>query len=292
MDFSLNSKAYRGRAVLVLVSLAARSAVFAQTDEIQVYNAEIAPRGVFNLMIHTNFTPVGRKTPKTPSGIIPNHSVNGAPEWAYGVTDWFEQGLYIPVWTPYSVGHGWTLDAIKLRELFVRPHARDHTFFYGVNFEVSINRPFWESKRFTSEVRPIVGCHLQAVDIIWNPILDTNYAGGFGNLEFAPETRVAYNFSSKWAAAVEEYADVGPLRQFLPLNNQFHEIWAVMDHRGKTWSIETGIGFGVTSGADTITLKIMVSRDLNFRGKPDLNVPGRKVSDPRIVWDPARAGLQ
>jgi hypothetical protein len=288
MYFCFRNLGYRGRAVMVLVSLAARSAVFAQTDEIQVYNAEIAPRGVFNVMIHTNFTPIGRKTPRFPGGIIPNHSVNGAVEWAYGVTDWFEQGFYVPVWTPYSVGRGWTLDAIKLRELFVRPHARDHAFFYGVNFEVSINRHFWELKRFTSELRPIVGVHLQAVDIIWNPIMDTNYTGGFGNLEFAPETRVAYNFSSKWAAAVEEYAGVGPLNQFLPLNHQFHETWAVMDHWGKTWSIEAGIGFGVTSGADTITLKLMVSRDFNFRGKSNLNVRGKKVSDWRTVWDPTR----
>ena len=36
-------------------------------------------------MVHSNFTPIGRKTPDFPGGIIPNHSVNGAVEWAYGV---------------------------------------------------------------------------------------------------------------------------------------------------------------------------------------------------------------
>ena len=35
----------------------------AQTDEIQVYNGEIAPPGIFNLMIHNNFTPKGRDHP-------------------------------------------------------------------------------------------------------------------------------------------------------------------------------------------------------------------------------------
>ena len=29
---------------------------FAQTDEIQVYDAEIAARGMFNLMVYTDFT--------------------------------------------------------------------------------------------------------------------------------------------------------------------------------------------------------------------------------------------
>jgi hypothetical protein len=281
MDLCLKSMGCRGRTAMVLVFLAARLAVFAQTDEIQVYDATIAPQGVFNLMIHTNFTPIGRKSPDFPGGIIPNHSVNGAVEWAYGVTSWFEQGLYLPVWSPYSEGRGWKFDGFKVRELFVRPYAPDHTFFYGVNFEFSVNSHYWDSKRFTSEVRPIVGVHLQRVDIIWNPIMDTNYTGGFGNLEFAPATRVAYNFSDKWAAAVEEYANMGPLRQFLARNKQFHEVWAVMDHSGKTWSVESGIGFGVTAAADRITLKLMISRDLNPRGK--------KVSGPRIASDPARA---
>jgi hypothetical protein len=181
----------------------------------------------------------------------------------------------MPVWSPYSEGRGGSINGFKLRELFVRPHAHDHTFFYGVNFEFSVNYHYWESKRFTSEVRPIVGLHLHPVDIIFNPIVDTNYTGGFGNLEFVPATRVAYNFNDKWAAAVEEYADMGPLRQFLPPNNQFHEVWAVMDHVGKTWSVETGIGYGVTSGADRITLKLMVSRDLNSRPND--------ASDPRVV---------
>jgi len=265
MELPLKSKACRGRAVLALALLASPAA--AQTDEIQVYDAQIADRGVFNLMLHTNFTPIGRKTPSFPGGIIPNHSVNGAAEWAYGVTDWFEQGLYLPVWSPYSEGRGWSIDGFKLRELFVRPHARDHTFFYGINFEFSVNQRYWEPRRFTSEVRPIVGVHLHLVDFIFNPIMDTKYTGGFGNLEFVPATRLAYNLNDKWAVAVEEYADFGPLRHFEAPNNQFQEIWAVMDHNAKALNIEAGVGFGVTAGADRLTFKLMLSRDLNSRRK-------------------------
>src|SRR5271154_5102780 len=108
---------------MIAVSLASiPKAAFAQTDEIQVYDAEIEEQGVFNVMVHSNFTPIGRKTPDFPGGIIPNDSVNGAVEWAYGVAPWFEQGLYFPVYTAYSKGRGGTLNGFKLRELFVRPH--------------------------------------------------------------------------------------------------------------------------------------------------------------------------
>jgi hypothetical protein len=254
--------------VLIFVSVLSVSRTSrAQTDEIQVYDAEIEEPGVFNLMVHTNFTPIGRKTPVFPGAIIPNDSVNGAAEWAYGVAPWFEQGLYLPVYSLYSTGRGVTINGFKIRELFVRPHAHDHTFFYGVNFEFSVNADYWESRRITSEIRPIVGLHLHRVDLIYNPIVDTNYTGGVRNLEFVPAGRVAYNLNDKWAVAAEEYDDFGPLRHFLPANDQFHEIWAVMDHNSKFLNVETGVGFGVTAGADKLTFKLMLSRDLNRRPK-------------------------
>jgi hypothetical protein len=110
----------------------------AQTDEIQVYDAQIAGPGVINLMVHNNFTPEGLKAPRFPGGLVPNQTLNGVPEWAYGVTDWFEQGLYLPL---YSVadGEGPVLNGLKVRELFVVPHAADQSFFYGINFEFSYN---------------------------------------------------------------------------------------------------------------------------------------------------------
>jgi len=255
-------------AVLTAVSLGVLPQIaLGQTDEIQVYDAEVAEPGVWNLMVHTNFIPVGRTTPDFPGAIVPNHSENGAVEWAYGVKDWFEQGIYFPVYTAYSGNRGGSLNGFKIRELFARPHAHDHTFFYGVNFEFSVNYKYWESRRITSEVRPIVGLHLHPVDIVFNPIVDTDYRGGFGGLEFVPATRVAYNFNDKWAAALEEYSDDGPLRHFDRANDQFHEIWAVMDHSFKVWSVETGMGFGLTAGSDKLTLKLMISRDLNSKAK-------------------------
>ena len=238
-------------------------AAFGQTDEIQVYDAEIEDPGKFNVMVHSNYTPIGRKTPDFPGGIIPNQSVNGAVEWAFGVKPWFEQGLYLPVYSAYSKGRGGSLNGFKIRELFVRPNAHDHTLFYGVNFEFSVNYSYWESRRITSEVRPIVGLHLHPFDIIFNPIVDTEYRGGFGGLEFVPATRISYNFNDKYALSFEEYDDDGPLRHLLPLNDQFHEVWATFDRGSKTLSIETGVGFGITSGADKLTFKLMLSRDIN-----------------------------
>lgn len=251
--------------LLAIAALAAPGMVLGQTDEIQVYDANIAEPGIFNVMTHFNFTPVGRKTPDFPGAIIANDSFQTTVEWAYGVKPWFEQGLYLPVTTPHSTNYGGTVDGFKIRELFVRPHADDHKFFYGVNFEFSVNHHFWESRTITSEIRPIVGLHLKPWDIIFNPIVDTDYTGGVRNLQFNPSTRVAYNFNGRWAVAAEEYDGFGALHDFVPVSQQFHEVWAVMNHNSKVVNIEAGVGVGYTAGADRLTLKLMLSRDLNAK---------------------------
>ncbi len=234
---------------------------FAQTDEIQVYDGSIAEKGKFNLTLHNNFTPSGQKTPAFPGAIIADRSFNGTAEWAYGATDWFEAGLYMPLYS-ISKGRGGSLNGFKLRMLFVRPHAEDHTFVYGMNFEFSYNARYWDPKRATAEIRPIVGLHLHPVDIIVNPILDTSY-DGFRNLDFAPSTRIAYNINPQWAVAAEEYADLGAIHKFDPLDQQSHQMYAVVDHGSKFLDVEFGIGFGLTPASDKVTLKLILSRDLN-----------------------------
>jgi opacity protein-like surface antigen len=233
----------------------------AQTDEIQVYTGSLADPHVFNLTLHNNVIASGSTTPAFPGAVTADKSWNGVPEWAYGVTRWFEAGLYLPL---YSRDHdtGWGLNGFKLRTLFAVPNADDRTFVYGSNFEFSYNAKRWDTSRFTSEIRPIVGWHLGQWDLFINPILDTAY-DGVKNLDFAPSLRLAYNFSENWAVAAEHYADFGPVKKFLPGSEQSHQLFAVMDYSGEPFDIEAGVGFGLTNASDHLTLKLILSRDLN-----------------------------
>jgi hypothetical protein len=249
--------------ILIIAAISLLPAITsAQTDEIQIYDAVIAEPGIFNLTWHNNFIADGLQTPAFPGGLVPDKSFNGVTEWAYGVTPWFEAGLYLPLYS-ISQNRGATINGGKIRLLFVRPHAQDHTFFYGANFEFSYNALHWQPFHFTSEIRPIIGWHLHQADIIINPILDNSWRGGFKSLDFAPALRLAYNLPPKWALAAEEYADYGQLRNLNSLDQQTHELYAVVDHYSKIVNVEAGIGFGLTPASDKITLKLILSRDLN-----------------------------
>ena len=62
---------------MTVALLAAPVVSLAQTDEIQVYDANIAEKGKFNLMIHNNFTPIGLKEPAFPGAVESNHALVG-----------------------------------------------------------------------------------------------------------------------------------------------------------------------------------------------------------------------
>jgi hypothetical protein len=231
----------------------------AQTDEIQVYDADINSPGQFSLQLHNNFTPIGRELPNFERGIAPNRTLNGVPEWAYGVTDWLELGAYVPLYSWTGNGR-FLIDGAKLRAELVVPHAQDRSFFYGVNFELSFNARYWEPTRNSGEIRPIIGGRIGPMDLIINPILDTSFQG-LGSLDFAPAARIAYNFSESWAAALEHYADYGRLSHFDPLSRQQQTLFAVVDYKGDRVSVEFGIGHGFTAASDALVLKMILSRD-------------------------------
>lgn len=248
-----------GVAVLCLLCGAPRA--FAQADEIQVYDGGLAPPGIFNLTWHNNFTPHGIALPAFGGAVVADRSWNGVPEWAYGVTRWFEAGLYMPLYT-HDKHSGWGFDGFKLRTLFAVPNADERTFFYGSNFEFSYNARRWDQTRFTSEIRPIIGWHLPPIDVIINPIFDTAY-DGVKNLEFVPASRIAYNASPHWAIALEEYADYGRIRKFAAGGDQVHQLYTVLNRIGGPFDLEAGVGFGLTDASDRLTLKLILSRDLN-----------------------------
>jgi hypothetical protein len=100
----------------------------AQTDEIQLYDATINAPGQFSLELHNNYTSIDRTQPDFAGGTIPNHALNGVPEWAYGVTEWLELGTYLPLYSLTGSGH-FQIDGAKLRAEFLVPHARERSFF-------------------------------------------------------------------------------------------------------------------------------------------------------------------
>lgn len=223
-------------------------------DEIQVYNAEIAAPGQFTIEQHLNYVPLGQTTPPFPGGLVSNHSLNGTPEFAYGVTDWWELGLYLP----FAVQNDQLLsDSFKLRTLFVSPHAAQRNFFYGVNFEFSNEMPTFSQTRFGLEIRPIIGVRNDEYEFIVNPIVDVGF-GKYGETDFAPAARVARKFGEDLYAGFEYYADFGRIGDFGKFADQQHTLFAVTDFKLGVFDVDLGVGYGLTPASDRVVVKAIL----------------------------------
>ena len=202
-----------GAGILALVVCLAPAAAHA-VDEIQVYNAEIADVGQWTLQQHLNYAINGRKDPDFPGGLIPHHALNGTPELAWGVTNWWELGWY----APFAIDQNGDFhsNGAKIRTLFVTPNAAKREVFYGVNIELGYATPLFSQTRVNMEIRPIIGVRKGDWELIVNPIVDIGF-GNNGDTEFAPAARLARKLKDDLSVGVEYYSALGPIGNFLPL---------------------------------------------------------------------------
>jgi hypothetical protein len=223
-------------------------------DEIQVYNAQIAAVGQWTYQQHLNYA-VGQTVPEVPGGFSSNHALQGTPEFAYGITEWWEAGFYLP-FAVNSDGQ-FLSDGAKIRSLFVVPDAAKRSFFYGVNFELSYELPRFSTTPWVLEIRPIIGVRNAEWEFIVNPIVDVSFGSG-GQADFAPAVRLARNLGEDRFIGLEYYADFGKIGDFLPLQKQSQQLFAVTDFKVDKIDVELGAGYGFTMGSDRFVLKAII----------------------------------
>jgi hypothetical protein len=276
MDRTLKLRPYTGAftaagaAVVLAVASPPVMAADQVHDEIQVYNAEIAEVGQWTYQQHLNFAAVGQRQPEFPGGFTSNHSLQGTPEFAYGITDWWEAGFYLPF---AITGSGQLLsDGAKIRSLFVVPDAAKRSFFYGINFELGYELPRFSQTPWALEIRPIVGVRNAGWEFIVNPIVDLSF-GSAGEADFAPALRLARNLGNDWYVGLEYYADFGKIGDFLPLQQQSQQLFAVTDFKVSVVDVELGVGYGFTGGSDRLVAKAIIGYAFPVPGKSDGNTP-------------------
>src|ERR1700724_459773 len=80
---------------------------------------------------------------------------------------------------------------------------------------------------------------------------------------FLPCARFARNFGENFALGLEYYTDLGPLHKFVPLNQQQHNLYGVVDFKIGRFDVNAGIGYGLTSGSDRWMAKMIIGTELN-----------------------------
>jgi hypothetical protein len=238
---------------LVVVLLCAGAARAQDAFEIQVYDASTAPALTPGLEIHLNGFLQGSKQ-ASPAGELPTHHVIHATlEPHLGLTDWLEAGAYLQSALRPDGTYDYAGTKLRLKARLLEP-----VFGWlnlALNGELSFIPAAYEAARRGGELRPILETRRGPLGLWLNPIVSFELDGGF-HPELEPCAKAAWSVSETLSLGAEYYAGLGPIDGLLPLREQVHRGFAVVDLAFRWLGLNLGIGGG--SGPDSFIVKAIL----------------------------------
>lgn len=242
--------------VLSLLPLLSHAAL---QDEIQVYDDAINAKGEASLELHVNSTPRGIQAPSYPGEVMSNNGVRVTPEFAYGLGNNLEAGLYIS-YVNYDSKFQYAATKLRMKWL---PYQEEHGdyLFAGVNLELANVQPQFDQSRYSSETRFIVGKHFDKWLVSFNPIIGMPLSQPYVHQApyFSTATRISREVYEDLALGVEYYSSFNQINQPINYQNTEQMGFLMMYYDGKPIAFQAGVGKGFSNSTDSLTLKAIFS---------------------------------
>jgi hypothetical protein len=257
-------------ALLLLAALLPARTVALDAFEIQVYEDDVNLPGHVGLEVHLNYTARGDSEPAYAGEVPPDRVGRATLEPAVGVTEWLELGAYLQTMA-YPGGArfgGW-----KARAKLVVPERFHLPLMLGLNAEIGKVPHAVEQQGWANEFRPIIGWRNADWLLVLNPIFGYALSGPDRfRVDLEPCGKAAWNTQRGFSVGVEYYAGLGFLDALLPVQDQEHLIFGVLDLTApgrsaasaaaeSPWELNLGLGAGLTSGTSRqLVAKAIVGR--------------------------------
>jgi hypothetical protein len=251
-----------GLAILLISTETGRSRA-SDPFEIQVYDGTANPAGVPGLELHVNDWATGQREATAPEAPL-HGQLHWTLEPSFGVAPYWELGAYLQIAARTDAGVvDWA--GVKLRSKFVTPPGWNARWRLGLNLEISYLPETYDRSRWGSEVRPIVAWQNDVWLFVVNPILDQSLAspGASDGPLFEPAAKF-WRSLGPFALGLEYYGTLGPVTSPLPLRDQEHYIFEVVDllHIDDV-ELNVGIGEGLTPASAGIVIKAIVGYEFD-----------------------------
>jgi hypothetical protein len=219
-------------------------------------------------------------------------AVTGETEIGYGVADGYE----IAVTTPYAYARetqpgGADLDyafqtgGFTIRQTFMQPDYAEKSLYFGLVVR-GIYRPpggltpelyvdrntvpglagtlgprfvMEANPHFSLMLTPLVGARFDDWEIMFNANFTT--ALDAAGSAFEPSLRIANHITDKWTVGIEYFANLGPIGEVVPWNQQTQTIYLVAGTKLFGAEVSAGVGYGLTAASRGPTAKISVGYD-------------------------------
>ena len=215
--------------VVILVLISCPAILQAQDSfEIQVYEYETVPKGMWNLETHLNY--IGSGTRSFDVLVAPtNNQSHFTFELTRGLTDHFELAGYLVLGR--RVGEDLEYVGWRVRPRVSLPRTWHLPVDISLSGEVGFPRDLYEENSVTLEVRPILEKRLGRFQLDFNPVIGRALRGPgrHEGWDFEPAARVAYEWNTRLDLSLEYYGALGPLGNLLPGHEQVHQFYPGAD---------------------------------------------------------------
>src|ERR1044071_8697762 len=160
--------------ITVIARLASAVSFGQDPFEVQVYEYETVPKGMWNLETHINY--IGQGTKEFEGTVAPtDHQFHLTFELTRGITDHFEMAGYQVF--AHRAGGGFEFVGWRLRPRFSLPESWALPVAVSLSGEVGFPRKAYEENSATLEIRPIIEKKLGHWQLDFNPVLGRVLSG-------------------------------------------------------------------------------------------------------------------
>jgi hypothetical protein len=244
------------RRILALVLLTVASLAGQDTFEIQVYEYDTVPKGMWNLETHLNFIQNG--VPEYEGLVAPtHHQTHLTYELTHGITDYFELAGYLVLAQRAGAGPG-EFAGWRVRPRVALPRSWRLPVDVSISGEVGFPTHTYEENGTTLEIRPILEKVLGRWQFDLNPVIARALKGPgrHEGWELEPGVRIGFAQNKRLDWTFEYYGATGPLHDPLPASDQVHLLFPGCDLHitdNIVWNL--GVGFAATPAGNQLTYK-------------------------------------
>lgn len=247
------------RCLLACAFLCGISAFAQDPFEIHVYEYETLARGQATFETHLNYVSLGTRVFN--GTVAPtNNQFHMTFEVTAGITDQISIGV-MQLNGVRPGGSGLEYAGWRLLPHFYAPESWHLPVKLGLVTEFSFQRTQYEENSRRVEVRPIVEKSWGRYQLDFNPVFERalHGPGVRDGWNFEPAGRVAYEAEGRFSPSLEYYSSWGPLPDFLPVRQQFHQILPGGDIKlNERAIVSIGVGVAITPAGSRVVLKTRV----------------------------------
>jgi hypothetical protein len=141
----------------------------------------------------------------------------------------------------------------------VKPAEGEAGWFFGANGELSRLEQRFSESRTSAELRIMSGWRNADWLVAVNPVFGWSLSDGLrsGTADLSLGTKIARTVAHDVSVGIEYYADAGTTSR-PTLRDQAQTLYGAIDAEFGGWSINFGVGRGLTRAADRLTVKTIV----------------------------------